>query len=160
LAPDSPLRKRIEDLSLQLFLLGLQNPVIKIRVEAELDLARAKSNLMDLLNFQGIKLSAAEMNALFGSPDGRATGGPVNSGTPYIVGEKGPELFVPSGYGRIMDAFSTSKALVANAGGSMGGGQAINITINTVAGDPIAIETIVVDALSRANRRGVTGLTP
>ena len=161
LGPDSPLRKRIEDLSLQLFLLGLQNPVIKIRVEAELDLARAKSKLMDLLNFQGIQLSAAEMNALFGSPDGRATGGPVNSGTPYIVGEKGPELFVPSGYGRIMDAFSTSKALLTNAGGGMGGGgQAINITINTVAGDPIAIETIVVDALSRANRRGVTGLTP
>jgi hypothetical protein len=92
---------------------------------------------------------------------GRAGGGPVDAGTPYMVGEKGPELFVPSGYGRIIDAFSTNKALLSNAGGSMGGsGQAINITINTVAGDPIAIETIVVDALSRANRRGVTGLTP
>lgn len=33
---------------------------------------------------------------------GRAVGGPVSSGSPYIVGEKGPELFVPSGNGRIV----------------------------------------------------------
>jgi hypothetical protein len=34
-----------------------------------------------------------------------------------------------------------------------------NIEINTVAGDPIAIERVVLDAISRANRRGTTGLT-
>ena len=33
---------------------------------------------------------------------GRASGGPVNSNTPYIVGERGPELFVPSGNGNIV----------------------------------------------------------
>jgi TP901 family phage tail tape measure protein len=33
---------------------------------------------------------------------GRASGGPVNSNTPYIVGERGPELFVPSGNGNII----------------------------------------------------------
>lgn len=32
----------------------------------------------------------------------RAEGGPVNSGKPYIVGEKGPELFVPSSSGNIV----------------------------------------------------------
>lgn len=37
---------------------------------------------------------------LFGSP-GRATGGPVSGGRAYMVGERGPELFVPSGSGRI-----------------------------------------------------------
>jgi SLT domain-containing protein len=37
---------------------------------------------------------------LMGSP-GRATGGPVTSGRAYMVGERGPELFVPSGSGRI-----------------------------------------------------------
>lgn len=35
-----------------------------------------------------------------GSP-GRATGGPVSAGRPYMVGERGPELFVPSSSGRI-----------------------------------------------------------
>jgi hypothetical protein len=32
----------------------------------------------------------------------RAAGGPVSSNSPYIVGEKGPELFVPSSSGRII----------------------------------------------------------
>lgn len=33
---------------------------------------------------------------------GRAIGGPVSSNTPYMVGERGPELFVPGNAGRIM----------------------------------------------------------
>ena len=37
---------------------------------------------------------------LAGSP-GRATGGPVSAGRAYVVGERGPELFVPPGNGRI-----------------------------------------------------------
>lgn len=32
---------------------------------------------------------------------GKATGGPVSSGTTYLVGEKGPELFTPSSAGNI-----------------------------------------------------------
>lgn len=40
------------------------------------------------------------VSSLFGSP-GRATGGPVSSGRSYVVGERGPELFVPSSGGRI-----------------------------------------------------------
>jgi len=37
---------------------------------------------------------------LVGAP-GRATGGPVSAGRPYMVGERGAELFVPSSSGRI-----------------------------------------------------------
>jgi hypothetical protein len=37
---------------------------------------------------------------LLGSP-GRATGGPVSGGRAYVVGENGPELFIPSNGGRI-----------------------------------------------------------
>lgn len=33
---------------------------------------------------------------------GRAVGGPVSSGSPYIVGERGPELFVPGNSGTIV----------------------------------------------------------
>lgn len=32
----------------------------------------------------------------------RATGGPVMAGKPYVVGERGPELFVPSGPGTVV----------------------------------------------------------
>lgn len=38
--------------------------------------------------------------ALFGAP-GRATGGPVSAGRAYRVGERGPELFVPTASGRV-----------------------------------------------------------
>lgn len=38
--------------------------------------------------------------SLLGLP-GRATGGPVAPGRPYLVGERGPELFVPTASGRV-----------------------------------------------------------
>lgn len=34
--------------------------------------------------------------------DGKAMGGPVAAGTPYVVGEQGPEVFVPAASGRIV----------------------------------------------------------
>lgn len=40
------------------------------------------------------------IGALFGLP-GRATGGPVSPGRAFIVGERGPEMFVPTAAGRI-----------------------------------------------------------
>jgi hypothetical protein len=40
------------------------------------------------------------VSSLLGAP-GRATGGPVSGGRGYVVGENGPELFVPSNGGRI-----------------------------------------------------------
>lgn len=40
------------------------------------------------------------IGALFGLP-GRATGGPVSPGRAFIVGERGPEVFVPTASGRI-----------------------------------------------------------
>jgi hypothetical protein len=36
-----------------------------------------------------------------GSLFGRAGGGTVSAGTPYLVGERGPEVFVPRSAGRI-----------------------------------------------------------
>lgn len=48
---------------------------------------------------------------------GRAVGGPVSGGTPYIVGEAGPEMFVPQGAGRIVP-------------NSQIGGEPVNVTFN------------------------------
>ena len=45
-------------------------------------------------------LLTSALSGLFGSP-GRATGGPVSAGRPYMVGERGPELFVPGSNGRV-----------------------------------------------------------
>ena len=80
-------------------------------------------------------------------PAGRAVGGPVNAGTPYLVGERGPELFVPSGYGKIIDNMATMATLT---GGTPVAGGGVNVTINLppgVNGDD------VVDAIRRYERR-------
>ena len=60
---------------------------------------------------------------------GRAAGGPVSIGSaPYIVGESGPELFVPSGSGTIMN-----NNRLGMMGG--GGGDTFNITVNVPTGN-------------------------
>lgn len=45
-------------------------------------------------------LLGGALGAIFGLP-GRATGGPVSPGRGYLVGERGPELFVPTSAGRV-----------------------------------------------------------
>jgi hypothetical protein len=152
LAPDSPLRKRLTDLGVQFYLLSLAKPVVTINAET----AEAQRKIRELLNLTG------QLTGEYGQGLGfkkRAGGGPVDSGTPYIVGEKGPELFVPSGYGRIMDAFSTSKTLLTNAGGGMGGGGG-NVTINVSVAptaDKAAIGQTIVEAISSYERRSGPG---
>ena len=44
---------------------------------------------------------AGALAGLVGGLPGRATGGPVTGGRPYLVGERGPELFVPTAAGRV-----------------------------------------------------------
>lgn len=41
---------------------------------------------------------------------GRATGGPVLGGTTYLVGERGPELFVPATAGTIVPNHAMPRA--------------------------------------------------
>ncbi len=54
----------------------------------------SSGGLGGLLNFSGL------LGSILGLP-GRATGGPVSPGRGYLVGERGPEMFVPTSAGRI-----------------------------------------------------------
>lgn len=47
----------------------------------------------------------------------RANGGPVAAGTPYIVGEKGPELFIPAGAGNILPNSRLQPAIAGTGSG-------------------------------------------
>ena len=73
----------------------------------------------------------------------RAAGGSVSAGTPYVVGERGAELFVPSSSGTI----------VPNGGV---GGSTINITVNGAI-DAEGTARTIVDVLNRSNARGTLG---
>ena len=52
----------------------------------------------------------AALAGLFGGAPGRATGGPVSPGRPYRVGERGPELFVPTSAGQVVPAAAPGTA--------------------------------------------------
>lgn len=47
-----------------------------------------------------LSLASSVFGAFAGAP-GRATGGPVSPGRAYLVGERGPEIFVPTGSGSV-----------------------------------------------------------
>lgn len=65
--------------------------------------------------------AGALLAGLFGAT-GRATGGPVAPGRAYLVGERGPELFVPTASGRV------------ETGGAAGRDVRLSITINAPQG--------------------------
>ncbi len=75
------------------------------------------------------------ISSLFGLP-GRVTGGPVSPGRGYVVGERGPELFVPTSAGRIET-------------GQSGGSRDVRVNI-TIAAPP---GTGAPQALQRSSRQ-------
>ncbi|MFN3370451.1 MAG: tail tape measure protein [Sphingomonadaceae bacterium] len=74
-------------------------------------------------------LGSALAAGLLGAP-GRAIGGPVAPGRPYWVGERGPELFVPTTAGRVEPAAAarTVNVRVTLAGGGQGNGRHLAAT--------------------------------
>lgn len=66
------------------------------------------------------------VGSLLGLP-GRATGGNVSPGRGYLVGERGPEMFVPTSAGRV-EAFAGSFGSNAAARG----GREVRVSINLV----------------------------
>ncbi len=81
------------------------------------------------------------VGGLLGLP-GRATGGPVTGGRAYMVGERGPELFVPGGDGRIAPA---QGARTAN----------ITVNVNVPRESPAPFMAKTGDQVARAVRRAL-----
>ncbi|MGN8001195.1 tail tape measure protein [Sphingomonas sp. 22176] len=87
------------------------------------------------------------LGGLLGLP-GRATGGPVSPGRPYWVGERGPELFVP-----------TSAGQVAPSSGQ-GGGRDVRVSITVNAAADAAPKALAQSSrqVARAVRSALAGL--
>jgi TP901 family phage tail tape measure protein len=74
-----------------------------------------KSQFMRLITrVLGVGVGGSDGGGVWNEIPGKAVGGPVDYGTPYIVGEKGPELFVPRSSGRIVP---NSQLAATGAGG-------------------------------------------
>jgi phage-related protein len=75
---------------------------------------------------------------------GRASGGSVMSGTSYLVGERGAELFTPSSNGTI------------TPNSALAGGNTYNITVNGAL-DGESVSRQIIDLLNRSQARGTQG---
>ena len=92
-------------------------------------------------------LVSSAVGAFLGLP-GRATGGPVSPGRPFLVGERGPEVFIPTSAGRV-DAGAVNRSPDRN----------VRVSINLAAPQgndaPVALRRSsrqVASAVSRALR--------
>ena len=126
-------------------------PVVSVRDNASAQLQAIKANI-DALHNRQIGITTYLQNVILptlGTPSvthdsHRAAGGPVSAGTPYIVGEYGPELFMPAASGTIIP---NNKGGGAAAGGS--------VVIN-VAGSVVSerdLQASMLAALDRARMR-------
>jgi phage-related minor tail protein len=107
----------------------------------------ATSMIKDILKIQ-MKAAAANLFATSGlgsifGVQARAMGGPVNANSPYLVGEQGPELFIPKSSGNI----------VANNKMGSGGGASNTYITNNIS----AIDSKSVAQLFAENRQTLFG---
>ena len=129
-------------------LLGVMNGTMSVKDAFR---SMATSIINDLIRIQ-IQRSitgplADALGGLFGGfgkatvPTGKAIGGAVSRGSPYMVGERGPEMFIPN----------SSGAIVPNdkLGGSGQGAVIVNQTINLSTGVSQTIRTEIMAMLPR-----------
>ncbi len=95
----------------------------------------------------GVAVAAAVIGLIAGIASPRAEGGPVSGYSPYLVGERGPELFVPGSSGSIVPNHQL---------GASGG-----VTVNITAADAGSFESMLrrndsalVRVLRQASRNG------
>jgi len=78
----------------------------------------------------------AFLGAMANTAGTRAAGGPVSAGSAYLVGERGPELFMPRQSGTIIP-------------NGMGGGVSVNYTINAQGADADRVLSVLPPLLKR-----------
>lgn len=84
----------------------------------------------------------------------RAMGGPVSARTAYLVGERGPELFVPGFAGNIIPNNQMGTVPAMGSRSSGGGAAVININVNAGMGaNGDEIGRVIVDSLRKYERR-------
>ena len=97
------------------------------------------NSLVGGIGAKSVSGAGAFMKGLDGT---RAGGGPVRSGGSYLVGERGPELFVPNSSGTIIPNHRTASA---------GGATSINVTVDARgSSDPAAVRAQVQQGILEA----------
>jgi lambda family phage tail tape measure protein len=132
--------KQIAD-SFENFTGGMEDAFVKFAQTGKLSFKDlANSIIADLIRIAVRRAIVAAIGGPLGSLFGMANGGPVQGATPIIVGERGPEMFVPQSAGKIISN-SALKGSGQNSS-SMGGGQTV-VNYNIQAVDASSFRSLV-----------------
>ncbi|MGR6531238.1 phage tail tape measure protein [Brevundimonas sp. RM1] len=128
---------------------SLTRSLTRAAADGEVTLAELARAVLNVVNAAagargGGGLAGAIAAALGGFGGARADGGPVMGGGAYLVGERGPEVFRPSGAGTIEPL-----------GGATG--VTVNVTVDGGAEGLLRSETQIARMLARATALGARG---
>jgi hypothetical protein len=101
--------------------------------------AGSVSNLASQLS----RLAGVNIDVSVTKPTGKASGGPVSAGTAYVIGEKGPELFIPNMSGSIVPNHELNRTqAVADSGGR----RQVKLVLDTGAEFTAYLEEVISNA--------------
>ena len=152
-------------LGIQIIILDQLRPVFEKMAEA---IRKKKTEQDKLNNSLKTEIGLRAVLALFGGGGGGgipflAEGGSLQRGQPAIVGEEGPELFVPNQSGSVIP--NNQLGQTTTTGDMMGDAVTVNFNINTV--DAAGFDSLLVDRRntivgiinSALTKRGKVGVT-
>ena len=125
--------------------------VLKAKLLLDASQLEAALDALRRANLSGVFVPPPSFPSTAGSDRFRAHGGPVTAGSRYVVGERGPELFVPSRSGQIIPNGQVGfgggdfQSLVSNmqrliAAISAGGGNTFNVEVQTESAEDLILK--------------------
>jgi lambda family phage tail tape measure protein len=142
---------------------GMEDALVKFVTTGKLDFSSlAQSIITDLVRIQIQQSVMKPLTAAMGGGDilgslgsllgFRAAGGPIDAGSPYIVGEKGPELIIPNNSGTVVPNHALG------GGGSVTVNQPIVINAQNASAETVGMIRAMMPNIIAENKRVIEGV--
>jgi phage-related protein len=107
------------------------NAIINLFRNLQNSISTAVANILKLPGFSQLANVFGKITGIFKLP-GRADGGPVSTGQPYIVGERGPEVIIPNRNGYVLP----NNVLAVMLGSSTNGSASYTVNVYNPVAEP------------------------